>query len=493
MTASSLSPSERDLFRLVVEAAFVNPFSSGRRSVDVRMGGSGGLGEALFRVRSTLDAMRGDRRAVIRGYDPEDARLLQMAVLFDAFHRWAPEFDALIREQAEAGETPVMARFASDVVDHLTVHGIRQSEAVRLVGVFYQLRRAYTFIRSGLAGATPCMEEVRVRLWNTIFTCDLRLYLEALLSRMEDFSTLLLGDTGTGKGAAAWAVGRSGFIPYRPEAGRFAESFAGNLLAINLSQYPEALLESELFGHRKGAFTGAVADHDGVFARCSSNGSIFLDEIGEVPETVQIKLLQVLQERTFSPVGSHDRKRFEGRIIAATNRPLQELRGTGRFRDDFYYRLCSDVITLPTLRERLDEDPKELERLSGNLLSRHLGPTAAEALLERVMEALKVSPGSGYAWPGNVRELEQALRRILVVGRYDPGPPTSMVPENARDHGWLTAAAEGSLTAEDLLAWYCGSLWKRCGTYEEVARRTGLDRRTVKKYVLLGLGDDAGG
>lgn len=482
----SLTPTERDLFSLVVEAAFVNPFSTGRRSVDLRIGGSGGLADALVRVRSALDAMRANRRVAVSQYRAEDAGLLQMAVLFDAFHRWAPDFDRLIRDQSAAGEKPVAAPFASEVTDHLAAHGIRQGEAVRLVGIFYQLRRAYSFISSGLVGASPCMQEVRVRLWNTIFTCNLRLYIEALLSRMEDFSTLLLGDTGTGKGAAAAAIGRSGFIPYRPETGRFVESFTGNFLAINLSQYPEALLESELFGHRKGAFTGAVADHDGVFARCSPNGSIFLDEIGEVPETVQIKLLQVLQERMFSPVGSHERRRFGGRLVAATNRPLADLRAAGRFREDFYYRLCSDVITLPTLRRRLDEDPEELPRLVKNLLARHLGPEAGVALLGRVTDALADSPGPDYPWPGNVRELEQALRRILVVGRYEP----EMAGHGAGEDGaWLTAAAAGTLSAEELMAGYCGALWKRLGTYEEVGRRTGLDRRTVKKYVLLSVGD----
>ncbi|MCB1102741.1 MAG: sigma 54-interacting transcriptional regulator, partial [Kiritimatiellae bacterium] len=273
--------------------------SPDRRSVDLRMGGGGGLADALVKVRSVLNQMRAEKRVSVRLYEGEDARLLQMTILFDAFHRWAHEYDRLIREQAAEGDRPVAARFVADVLDHLIAHGIRQAEAVRLVAIFYQLRRAYTFIQTGLVGTSPCMQALRVRLWNNIFTCNLRLYIEALLSRMEDFSTMLLGETGTGKGAAASAIGRSGFIPYRPETGRFAESFAGNFLSINLSQYPEALVESELFGHRKGAFTGAVTDHDGVFARCSPNGSIFLDEIGEVPETLQIKLLQVLQERSF--------------------------------------------------------------------------------------------------------------------------------------------------------------------------------------------------
>src|SRR5213078_1832008 len=133
----------------------------------------------------------------------------------------------------------------------------------------------------------------------------------------------------------------------------FAESFTRTFISLNLSQFPEALIESELFGHKKGAFTGAIEAHEGVFARCSPHGAIFLDELGEVSIPTQIKLLQVLQERTFSPVGSREKLRFCGRVIAATNSELDELRRQKVFRDDFYYRLCSDILTVPSLRQRI--------------------------------------------------------------------------------------------------------------------------------------------
>src|SRR5205823_10438393 len=134
-----------------------------------------------------------------------------------------------------------------------------------------------------------------------------------------------------------------------------AESFMRGFIALNLSQFPETLIESELFGHRKGAFTGAVETHEGVLARCSPHGAIFLDEIGEVTAPVQIKLLQVLQERTFCPVGSHEPVRFRGRVIAATNRSLAALRAGELLRADFFYRLCSDLIEVPPLRQRFEE------------------------------------------------------------------------------------------------------------------------------------------
>jgi transcriptional regulator with PAS, ATPase and Fis domain len=329
------------------------------------------------------------------------------------------------------------------------------------------------------------MADLRRHLWQNVFTGEVRLYEQYLWNRMEDFSTLLLGETGTGKGAAAAAIGRSGFIPFDERRGRFAESFMQGLTALNLSQFPETLIESELFGHRKGAFTGAVEAHEGVLARCSAYGSIFLDEIGEVPAPIQIKLLQVLQERTFCPVGSHDSLRFRGRVIAATNRPLEQLREGGLFREDFFYRLCSDIVQVPPLRQRLQETPEEMRVLLEHTLTIMLGSPAA-ALADQVENALKRSVGNDYAWPGNVRELEQAVRRVLLTGSYDGRKPKNAV--NTKQ--WLLREIEAeSLDAEALLAGYVRMLYESSPSYEGVARRTNLDRRTVKKYVAAAKGN----
>jgi transcriptional regulator with PAS, ATPase and Fis domain len=298
---------------------------------------------------------------------------------------------------------------------------------------------------------------------------------------MEDFSTLLLGETGTGKGQAAAAIGRSVFIPYLPENRRFAANFTETFIATNLSQFAENLIESELFGHRKGAFTGAIDNHQGVFERCSPHGALFLDEIGEVAIPVQIKLLQVLQERTFTPIGDREKKRFSGRVIAATNRPLTDLRRQGRFRDDFFYRLCSDVIEVPTLRRRLTESSGELEQLVRVLLQRIAGEPAA-ALADQVLETLRRDLPSDYAWPGNVRELEQAVRRILLTGSYKPDAP-SLDAATTEDR-LFEQMRHGRLSADALLSGYSAMLYERLGSYAAVAERTGLDPRTSRKYVL---------
>jgi transcriptional regulator with PAS, ATPase and Fis domain len=325
------------------------------------------------------------------------------------------------------------------------------------------------------------MQRLRAALWNNMFTHDMRAYEAALWNRMEDFSTLLLGETGTGKGSAAAAIGRSIFIPYLVHERRFAVNFAESFIAINLSQFPETLIESELFGHRKGAFTGAIDHHQGVFERCNEHGALFLDEIGEVAIPVQIKLLQVLQERTFTPLGGRDKKRFSGRVIAATNRPLAELRQGGHFREDFYYRLCSDVIHVPTLRERIGQSPRELAQLVRLLLARTAGEAGGE-LHGYVLEVLKRDVPADYAWPGNVRELEQAVRRVLLTGRYMPeaaGPAAHDGEERL-----IAQLRAGNLSADELLAGYSAMLYQRFGSYAAVAERTGLDPRTSRKHVL---------
>ena len=192
---------------------------------------------------------------------------------------------------------------------------------------------------------------------------------------------------------------------------------------------------------------------------------------------MQIKLLRVLQERTFTPVGSHKPQRFSGRVIAATHQSLAELRQQGKFREDFFYRLCSDVITVPPLRQRLAETPAELNLLVPALVTRLLGAASPEAD-ELVLTALRRDLPADYQWPGNVRELEQAVLRILLTGRY--GGESAVA--SAEADFWRQAQA-GVLDARSLLARYCALLYQRCGHYEEVARRTGLDRRTVRKYL----------
>ncbi|MCK5348174.1 MAG: sigma-54-dependent Fis family transcriptional regulator, partial [Desulfobacula sp.] len=299
---------------------------------------------------------------------------------------------------------------------------------------------------------------------------------------MEDFSTLLLGETGTGKGTAAKAIGRSGYIPFDEKKQCFTQSFTRAFSSLNLSQYPETLLESELFGHTKGAFTGAVDDYQGVFDRCSPHGSILLDEIGEIPSHVQIKLLRVLQERSFSPVGTHEKSRFNGRVIAATNRPKKDILEGRVFRDDFYYRLCSDIIEVPPLSTRIREKPSELDDLLDFTIQKMAG-THSEKLILKVKRIIDRRLGKDYQWPGNVRELEQCVRSVLLRRDYKGKQKDEKKTKDLTGE-LMQGISHGDILVSSLVSGYCKLLYDKFGTYEKVANLTGLDRRTIKKHII---------
>lgn len=483
-----LSAEDRHFLSVVSDAAFSNPFGDERRAFDRQLiGESGELSDELRMTR--LRQVVGDRLATLSGrpvrlsdYHAKDQETLRTAVLFEIYHNYSGDMDAHILQQLESGDDPCPVPFAREMLGHMGRHGFSAQECRRHLAVLFQIRRAYYFIDHALIGSSACMKELRRNLWNCVFTHDIRWYDRYLMGRMEDFSTLIFGETGTGKGTSAAAIGRSGFIPFDDPRSRFVESFTHSFVSINLSQYPESLIESELFGHRKGAFTGAVEDFEGVFCLCSPHGSILLDEIGEVSIPVQIKLLQVLQERWFSPVGSHERSRFHGRVIAATNRSIDDLRQCGSFRDDFFYRLCSQVITVPPLRQRIREDPGELDTLMAHTLRRLIGEDDPQ-LTETIRAALRDTLPADYPWAGNVRELEQCVRRLLLTKQYRPLPSISELDYSTR---LLAEMQTGSLSARELVSSYCSLLFNKHGSLAEVARRTVLDRRTVKKHVEQG-------
>ncbi len=484
-----LPPSERQFFTLVHRAVYANPFGEKRSRVDLEIAGFSaeasmerGFAETIGQIRTRIDRLEKEQRADIRLYGEDDRALLTSSFLFDLFHRLADQFDRLIVEQLNAGGRSLPVPFAGAAIDQLTRWGFKRQVANRYLAMCYQLRRAFYFIDQHLKGRSDCMRRLRESLWNNVFTHDMDLYHRHLWNRMEDFSTMILGETGSGKGTAAVAIGRSGFIPFDEALGCFKESFTSTFNALNLSQYPESLIESELFGHRKGAFTGAVEDFAGVFDRCSPFGAIFLDEIGEVGEAIQIKLLQVIQERIFNRVGDHRTRSFRGRVIAATNLPAERLIAGRAMRKDFFYRLCSDLIVVPPLAQRIREDPGELDDLLQIVLERIVGVPSAE-LAQRVKAQIHQAPGPDYAWPGNVRELEQCVRRILMKNNYTPLAPQS--PSGLV--GRLQAGIDGlAITAKDLLAGYCLAIYQRHQTIEAVARITGLDRRTAKKHIDAG-------
>jgi transcriptional regulator with AAA-type ATPase domain len=474
---------EREFFRKIKEAAFANPFGLERELVDLEISGleqtSGNeviLKKLMTEVGKRIDGYKGKSKAL----NSDDLLLFRYGVLFYAFHLFCDAYDDHITQQIQHGDHPIEVKFAKELIALLVEYEFSKAEALKYFSFFFQLRRGFYFI-SGIIGKSSSVKALRQALWNNIFTYDVSLYEHFLWNRMEDFSTIILGKTGTGKGMAAAAIGRSGHIPFHEKTGCFSDSFARTFLSINLSQYSEHLIESELFGHSKGAFTGAIGNHLGVFSRCSPHGAIFLDEIGEISTTVQIKLLKVIQERVFSPVGSHETEKFQGRVIAATNQPLQKLRQEGKFRDDFYYRLCSDTIELPSLKQRLDEYPGEMKEILTAMLERILG-FQSKSLARELTEQIRKNVPAGYQWPGNIRELEQCVRQMLLKRTYtwEQSKETQEKLSDFQQH-----VVEGKYSATQLLSIYCLHLYNIHSTYEKVAQITKLDRRTVKKHIDL--------
>lgn len=227
----------------------------------------------------------------------------------------------------------------------------------------------------------------------------------ALVNKVADTnaSVLIQGESGTGKELIARSLHFNSSRSDRP------------FLAVNCGALPESLLESELFGHTKGSFTGAVTDSKGLF-RSASGGTLFLDEIGEMPAVLQVKLLRALQEHEVTPVGSSVSKPFDARIIAATNKDLETEVAEGRFREDLYYRLNVLQITVPPLRDRREDIP---------LLVKHFTEKARRTSDESQLNVSKDAMLAlvNFDWPGNVRELENAIERagILTSGEIQIG------------------------------------------------------------------------
>jgi two-component system nitrogen regulation response regulator GlnG len=209
-----------------------------------------------------------------------------------------------------------------------------------------------------------------------------------------DLSVIIYGESGTGKELVARALHDYG------------KRRNGPFVAINMAAVPRELIESELFGHEKGAFTGATARYAGRFEQ-AAGGTLFLDEIGDMPVETQTRLLRVLQEGEFTTVGGRTPIRADARIIAATHRDLRQLVRQGLFREDLFYRLNVVPIRLPPLRERSDDIPE--------LIRHFFGLAEAEGLAIKTLDGEAMTYLKGYSWPGNVRELENLIRRLAVL------------------------------------------------------------------------------
>jgi hypothetical protein len=488
-----LSRAERSFLQAVSQLAYCNPFLPER--VELERGALGDdfvEGEPVWslpvdqperpranvwRIVKRLEPLAEQLRTRLATARHEDTGLYEDGVLHLLYQRYYSRI-------AEAGASPGRWRFYEEFLadwGHFFPQGVALAERhdpCHSFACFRQIQRAFDRILSDIIGSSIPAAQLRASIWQSIFSHDMRRYRRLLFERMGDFATLITGPSGTGKELAARAIAESPYVPFDDRRLSFADEGAVAFFPINISALSPTLVESELFGHRRGSFTGAIGDRKGWLETCSALGSVFLDELGDLDPTIQVKLLRVIETRTFHPVGDTGSRRFQGKLIAATNRDLAADIHKGRFREDLYYRLCSDQISTPSLAAQVAESPRLLEELVIYMARRVVGPEAQE-LGGEVIDWINRNLGSAYPWPGNYRELEQCLKNVLIRRDYRPSQPAAEDAATALEQDLRT----GRLTAEQLLSRYCAIVYRQTGSYEETARRLQLDRRTVKSKI----------
>ncbi|MFZ7127056.1 MAG: sigma-54-dependent transcriptional regulator [Desulfobacterales bacterium] len=381
------------------------------------------LGEEGFQ---TLSANSGQEALDILASDPVDLVLTDMKMpgmdgleLLERAKQVDPDLpvimmtahgtvDKAVEAMQKGANTFVLKPFEND---RLVIHVKKAIEVYRVIKENRQLRDAvesrYRF--ENIIGKSKAMQEV----------------FKTIRKVAPSSATVLIeGESGTGKELVAKAI--------HYNSGRQSSPF----IAVNCAALAESLLESELFGHEKGSFTGAVSRKKGRF-ELANGGTLFLDEIGELPQTIQVKLLRVLQEKTFERVGGEQPIQVDIRIIAATNKSLREEMEEGRFREDLFYRLNVVRILLPPLKERRED----LRPLIDHFIRKYAGERSARTPIRGIdpeVERLFFD----YSWPGNVRELENVIERMMVMGSGDTFRIADL-PREFRDNVYNTLHIEG--------------------------------------------------
>jgi DNA-binding NtrC family response regulator len=426
-------------------------------------------------------ALRGDGHDVVETSSPREAQRLLAARTFDVLvvDNLMPELTGLDLIRDLVGAVPEAER---PQILMMTAHATVESaiEAMKLGAMDYlqkpfevdellvvvgravehqRLRTQHSYLLSerdeefnhyGIVGRSRSMEEVIRR---------------AELVAETKSTVLITGETGTGKELVARAIHSRSAQRDMP------------LIKVNCAAIPDTLLESELFGHVRGAFTGATTTKKGRFA-LADGGTIFLDEIGTLSTAVQAKLLRVLQEREFEPLGSERTERVDVRVIAATNRDLRQLVGDGRFQEDLFYRLNVIPVHMPPLRER----PEDIPTLVEHFVRKHAQRTGRR--IERVEDAA-LAALQQYEWPGNVRELENTIERAVVLSA---GPLVTVRAISVLGAAAPTSASLPSLKLHQNIEWVERETIRRAldaasGVKKDAAELMGLSQRALSYYL----------
>ena len=490
-----INASERAFLKAVVQFAYCNPFLPEHTEFERAVLGPDFIAgepvwsqrvsdpkkprENVWRIFKKLEPLANDlRRRLLEGASPrtEDLVLYEDAILHLLYQRYYPKFyTAGLPGRRTATHWAFFHEYHRDWQIYLKINGIEfpsKHDPVLMFAFFRQIQQSFEQIFHDIIGGSLPAARLRGAIWQSIFTHDMRRYRRVLYQRMGEFATLITGPSGTGKELVARAIAQSRWLPFRERDLTFEQSEV--FFPINISALSQSLVEIELFGHRRGSFTGAVGDRKGWLETCPAGGSVFLDELSELDQSIQVKLLRVIETRTFHPVGDTASLPFHGKLIAATNRDL----ATSGFRQDLYYRLCSDQIVTPSLAEQLADSPQILSELIRYMARRVAGPEAEE-LAADVTKWVQEHLGDRYAWPGNYRELDQCVKNVLIRRDYRPSRPAAESPMQKIRQDFEA----GKLTADELISCYTTIVYHQTGSYEETARRIGIDRRTVKAKI----------
>lgn len=496
---------QREMAEAMVDLSHRNPFGEGRIRAEQRVLGESAIGGdrlwswtgetssrrpniALLRERSEV-LVKEMRAAMVAGggMQSEDELTLYIdTVLFTFFHKYDYAWQALVdAEMAGRQVTLEPVEFyddmCKDIQDYCTINGreyMPMDRMPHLMALGFQLRRAFHFIFQTIVGSGRAASQLRMSVWESIVTHNTRRYSKGLYAKMAEIPTLICGPSGTGKELVARAIGWSRYVPFDGRRKCYEGSFVGRFYPISLAALSSSVIESELFGHSRGSFTGAAGDRAGFFEVAGAHGTVFLDEIGEVSLDIQVKLLRVLQTRMFQRMGETSSRHFEGKIVAATNADLGTMMRDGRFRDDLFYRLCADLVETPSLAEQISDDPEALSNLLGFISNRVAGPDLGRELAHDVNQWVLKELPPNYGWPGNIRELEQCVRNVLIRNRYTP------VRSQVRGGTGLPEAVKSrEVQLNELIQWYCTEVYAESKGYEDAAARLGIDPRTLKSKI----------
>jgi len=322
---------------------------------------------------------------------------------------------------------------------------------------------------SAILGDSAAMQRTRHEVWAACFGNSLRHMLD-LESVTRDHDLLILGETGTGKDAFARAIQDA-----TPGGG---DGHNAPRSTINAAAIPETLVESELFGHVKGAFTGASETRMGRI-RSADGGSFFLDEVGDLPQTTQVKLLRVIETDEVQPLGSDTTFTVDLRYIAATHKDLEAMVDEGNFRQDLFQRLAGTVIRIPPLRDR----PEDMVEIGMGFLRENLEATQdPDRYIGAIRDWLRSPEARAPTWPGNVRELQNALRSLLLGMQPDIHGPGTREPAAGEQPDVPAGVREATWSLPTVKDWYVRRVLALAdGNYTRAAQILGVDRSTVRR------------